>query len=380
MSGAVRRACVGRARSDGRSRSVGLIGAVGLAILVLGGGPAQSETRTALGSGSGVSGVSLSSITATNAGRGVSVAARLPGLERRHVREEAVSLVVSLDSGYADLCGPDGCSRQLRFVIQSAPYFGPTRLERFGSRYEQVACRDLSAKWDYAAETVEVFVPRTCLGRDHGMTRVTALLTREGGEYGRASTGVLQRGKAGAVAGDVDGDGAVDHISQRLVRPGRYEVRVTTADGILAATGPRDADAPWADAPVFSALDIDRDGRAEIIADPADGLGDGSRMHVFRVVDGALTLVRGPGRRPFDLYYAGAGMDVYRDYVCDGAGVSTWRLLRARGKEAERIYRLKVVPHRLADGRVEAGRAKTITVRADTARHGNLSAGSCLTS
>ena len=134
------------------------------------------------------------------------------------------------------------------------------------------------------ASEVRIRVSQTCLGDNAGAFAASAVVQdaeTKGFDEARSPL-FVQRGDAGAVPFDVNGDGRVDRVVQSTASPSRYRVTVHLGSRTVSATGPRDP--RWYAPPrrAISGLDLNRDGRAEVIGNPGGGQGTrgrASRLH-----------------------------------------------------------------------------------------------------
>ena len=223
-------------------------------------------------------------------------------------------------------------------------------------------CRTSSAVWDVPADQVRIRIPQTCLGDNAGAFDAEVFLrdAETQGSDGARSHLLLQRGDAGAAPYDVNGDGRVDRVVQSTPSPSRYRVTVHLGKRTVSATGPRNP--RWYSPPrkATSGLDLNRDGRAEVIGNPGAGQGS-SEHHVFTLSQNRLRLVRFPDGKPFTLgttrfrcadglvfRYSTALVGTYPEVRYSVSG-TVWDL---RG---DRVHRVRTIHRTLSTEKAEFG-------------------------
>ena len=143
---------------------------------------------------------------------------------------------------------------------------------------------------------------------------------------------------AGAASGgpDLDGDGRSDSVQLRSVEGVGWSFDVTLADGRMTSA-PLHADLAVAeDVAVTGAVDLDRDGRDEVLVRTLRALG-GENAAVFRLDGAGIWLVRTAEDAPWELSTAG-GMSGPRSYDCTAAGVRTRESTREGSAGAAPTY------------------------------------------
>ena len=123
-------------------------------------------------------------------------------------------------------------------------------------------------------------------------------------------------GGGAAARDDLDGDGRADAISLQPV-PGlgwSFDVRLTSTGELTSA--PLPADAVVDDQPeVLGSVDLDRDGRAEVLVRTLTAASGGDVRVVFRLDQGGVWLVRDAQDQPWELAPTGSTTGP-RSYDC----------------------------------------------------------------
>ncbi|WP_126688285.1 hypothetical protein [Nocardioides ferulae] len=344
--------------------------------LVAAAGPATSDSASAPGEGFARK-VKFGKLTVDNSLGSVVVVQRIRGM--RHIDKGAVDL--ELDTGYRDwgnFLYPDWNDSGL---VVTAFRGSRARLGKYSgveAEYRRVRCPDLDVAWQMRKRRLRFEIPQTCLGDDTGMLRARTGWYFQDGPAAWAETRPVQLGPRGAAYDDVDGDGAADRITQRSADGGSaYQVRVVTTTETLTATAPRNDDFDWQGAEALSGLDINRDGHAEVIGDPADNAGDGAGFHLFTVVDDELVLVRTTDGEPFVLLTAGVGSREYYGFRCAAGGLQTWESIGG-GTDAGDRYRLRLTNWTFDTGTAVPTSTEKARLSATTVVGGNHSPGSCI--
>lgn len=345
---------------------------VALAVVVaMLGWPGRASADSATGPGLDLGNNRIHWIKATNTTRNVTATvrlARVPSSGEAHF---------SIDTGFDDSASMYSFHGYGVLIDKRRGVAPRATFRRESSESPRaLSCRGLRVAWDRSRAQIRLVLPQRCLGADQGPARVGFQGPDEVTHGTAVRTRVLQRGARGARYGDVNGDGRADRTRTRVAGD-RYVVTVRLPGRQVRAGGPLSGSAPQPRPVVFSRLDIDKNGRAELFLAPNDELGDGGDAHLFTLVRGKLRpIVKTSGRR-LELRHSFAGTDVYRDYRCSGRTLQTWRLVGGQGTDR---YTVRVTTWKLRGARAVRRAGTTLRTSAKglfTA--GNWSGGSCLT-
>ena len=210
----------------------------------------------------------------------------------------------------------------------------------------EVPCGGLSATWSASADRATFLVPQPCLGADAGPLSTLARTETSAGADDlvpddQVFGAWIERGRRGARAFDVDGDGARDEVTVTRTGDRSFVLDVVgTLDGPYQLRGqaPLGASEPA----VAGGLDLDRDGDAEVLVRAGERAGD-PLYRVATVVEGALVWVRtgsrvaqlpatgGPGTRRTG-FACDPGRYNLTTYVADRSGAGRPTLTGRRGR------------------------------------------------
>jgi hypothetical protein len=236
---------------------------------------------------------------------------------------------------------------------------------------DDFSCQGVELTWDRADARVGVVVPTRCFRDDRGMVRVGFQGPDEVSHGSYVMTRPLQLGARGARYGDLNGDGRVDP-TRVTTDAGRYRLSADLGRRTVAVTGPMSSGT----ARIVSRLDIDKDGRSEVVVNVGE-IGGGFRYHLFTLVRGELRPVTtGSGRLVARTHMGVAGPQTYPDvgFRCAGRTLQTWT--RTSGTNP---LELRVRTWTLDGARATGSVRRSVSVDRSVATLGNWSRGSCLT-